>query len=98
MKRYRDGSEELSHTDRQVDKLDFVSREDAVVDGVMANGLVDNRQPGLALAYVLEVVKAREEEQVGWLRLRGFWFEFICLGGMYVGYIYIRCLFLPPAV
>lgn len=42
-----------------------MAREDAVVDGVMANGLVDNSQPKLALAYVLEVVKAREEEQVG---------------------------------
>eukprot|EP00752_Nemacystus_decipiens_P018709 g16773.t1 len=61
--RYRDGSEKLSHADRHVDKLDFMAREDAVVDGVMANGLVDNGQAHLALAYVLEVVKAREEEQ-----------------------------------
>ena len=69
--RYRDGSERLSHADRHVDKLDFMAREDAVVDGVMANGLVDNRQHTKALAYVLEVVKARarEEEQVGGLSL-----------------------------
>lgn len=32
-----------------------------MVDGVVANGLVDNKQPDLALAYVLEVLKAREE-------------------------------------
>lgn len=42
-----------------------MAREDAVVDGVMANGLVDNSQPKLALAYVLEVLKARREEEVG---------------------------------
>lgn len=47
-----------------MDKLDFVTREDAVVDGVMANGLVDNGQPDLALAYVLQVVEARAQEQV----------------------------------
>lgn len=44
-----------------MDKLDFVARESAVVDGVMANGLVDNGQPKLALAYVLRVLKEREE-------------------------------------
>lgn len=44
-----------------MDKLDFVAREGAVVDGVMANGLVDNGQHKLALAYVLQVLKAREE-------------------------------------
>lgn len=61
--RYRSGSEEckLSHVERHVDKLDFIAREDAVVDGVMANGLVDNSQPKLALEYVLGVLKAREE-------------------------------------
>ena len=32
-----------------------------MVDGVMANGLVDNRQPKLALEYVLGVLKDREE-------------------------------------
>ncbi len=47
--------------ERHVDKLDFTAREDAVVDGVMANGLVDNSQPKLALEYVLGVLKAREE-------------------------------------
>lgn len=63
LKRYRSGSEEfqLSHAERHVDKLDFLAREDAVVDGVMANGLVDNRQPKLALEYVLGVLKDREE-------------------------------------
>ncbi|CAN0480727.1 unnamed protein product, partial [Ectocarpus sp. 12 AP-2014] len=62
--RYRGDKEEfqLSHAERHVHKLDFVTREEAVVDGVVANGLVDNKQPDLALTYVLEVLKAREEE------------------------------------
>ncbi|CAM9488583.1 unnamed protein product [Ectocarpus sp. 4 AP-2014] len=65
--RYRGDKEEfqLSHAERHVHKLDFVAREEAVVDGVVANGLVDNKQPDLALAYVLEVLKAREEESAG---------------------------------
>lgn len=41
-----------------------MAREEAVVDSVMANGLVDNGQSELALSYVLQVVKARKEEQV----------------------------------
>lgn len=44
-----------------MDKLDFVTREIAVVDGVMANGLVDNGQFKLGLAYVLDVLKEREQ-------------------------------------
>ncbi|CAM9355466.1 unnamed protein product [Ectocarpus fasciculatus] len=62
--RYLGDNEEfqLSHAERHVHKLDFVAREEAVVDGVVANGLVDNKQPDLALAYVLEVLKARKEE------------------------------------
>ncbi|CAM9719659.1 unnamed protein product [Pylaiella littoralis] len=64
--RYRGGNEEfkLSHAERHVGKLDFVTRESAVVDGVMANGLVDNGQSKLALPYVLRVLKDREEEGI----------------------------------
>ena len=56
--RYR-GGDGLSRAEKHVDKLDLMSREDAVVDGVLASGLVDNGQPRLALEYVLEVLRAR---------------------------------------
>lgn len=59
-----------------MDKLDFVAREIAVVDGVMANGLVDNGQFKLALAYVLDVLKDREE-----VSARPFCFLSPSLGG-----------------
>lgn len=72
MQRYRNGDEKLSHVEWHLDKLDFMVREDAVVDGVMVHGLVDNRQPKLALKYVLQVLKAREEERVSDFRLAGF--------------------------
>lgn len=56
----------LSHAERHVGKLDCFAREEAVVDGVVANGLVDNRQAHLALSYVLEVLKARQEVSFSW--------------------------------
>lgn len=56
--RYRRG-EELSRAEKHVDKFDYMAREDAVVDGVMANGLIENGQHRLALEYVLEVLDFR---------------------------------------
>lgn len=53
------GGEGLSRAEKHVDKFDYVAREDAVVDGVMANGLIDNGQDRLALEYVLEVLESR---------------------------------------
>lgn len=61
--RYRRG-EELSRAEKHVDKFDFVAREDAVVDGVMANGLIDNGQHSLALKYVLEVLESRAKVSI----------------------------------
>ena len=51
------GAEQLSRVERHVGDLQFVSREDAVVDSVVANGLVDNGKSPRALAYVLDVLK-----------------------------------------
>ena len=55
------GAEQLSHTERHVGELQYVSRECAVVDSVIANGLVDNGQSPRALTYALAVLKARSE-------------------------------------
>lgn len=56
---YNDGN--LSRAEKHVNKLEHVSRDDAVVDGVMANGLVDNGQSPRALKYVLGVLEARSK-------------------------------------
>lgn len=55
------GPEQLSHAERHVGELQFVSRESAVVDSVVANGLVDNGQSPRALTYALGVLEARSE-------------------------------------